>query len=170
MTFVRPVLWTLLAALTSALLFVLIFDRYSYYDYREAHCRAGSVEAVANLIGSFGEDRETDRASPYYLRIRVVGQTENDVAIGGITLTSSVSKQVQNLGEVKRIVVEGGEGGRDTTVYLIDSLHLDYGNYVLRGLVTGPADATPRSAFTCTIETNYRNEWRMSWWDELMGV
>lgn len=168
----RTVLLLLLASLgASVLLFVLLLDRYSYYDYQRAKCEAGSVGLVVSLVGSFGSDRPKERSSPYYLRVEVVGEKRGRVALSEARLTSSESKRSVDLVGIKRAEVARQGDPVPAVVYSADSLRLDYDNYVFDGVVVSePTDREDAVTFTCALTKRYRVEWRISLWDVLMSV
>lgn len=168
----RTVLLLLLASLgASVLLFVLLLDRYSYYDYQSAKCEAGSVDVVVSLVGSFGSDRPKERSSPYYLRVEVVREKRERVVLSEARLTSSESKKRVDLGGIKRAEVARQGDPVPAVVYSVDSLRLDYENYVFEGaVVSEPTDGEGTVAFTCALTKSYRSEWRIPLWDALMSV
>jgi hypothetical protein len=168
----RSVVLSLLASLGAiVLLLVLLFDRYSYYDYHEGKCKAGTVELVVSLVGTFGSDRPEERSSPYYLRVEVVGEKKDRVVLSEARLTSSESRKNVDLGGIKRVEVARQGDLVPAVVYLADSLRLEYDDYVFEGGVV--AESIGRNgevAFTCPLTRNYRSEWRIPWWDALMSV
>lgn len=168
----RAVLLLLLASLgASVLLFVLLLDRYSYYDYQRAKCEAGSVDLVVSLVGSFGSDRPKERSSPYYLRVEVVGEKRERVVLSEARLTSSESKKSVDLDGIKRAEVARPGDPVPAVVYSVDSLRLDYDNYVFEGaVVSEPTDGEGTVSFTCALTKSYRSEWRIPLWDALMSV
>lgn len=168
----RTVLLLLLTSLgASILLFVLLLDRYSYYDYQKVKCEAGSVDLVVNLIGSFGSDRSKERSSPYCLRAEVVGENRERVVLSEARLTSSESKKSVDLGGIKRAEVAWQGDPVPAVVYSVDALRLDYDNYVFEGVVVSePTDGEGTVAFTCALTNSYRSEWRIPLWDALMSV
>lgn len=165
------VLWLLASLGAVVLLFVLLFDRYSYYDYHEGKCEAGSVELVVSLVGSFGSDRPKERSSPYYLRVEVVGEKKGRVVLSEARLTSSESKKNVDLGGIKRVEVARQGDLVPAVVYLVDSLRLEYDDYVFEGVVVAePIGRNGAVAFTCSLTRSYRGEWRIPLWDALMSV
>lgn len=168
----RTVLLWLLASLGAfVLLFVLLLDRYSYHDYHEAKCEAGSVELDVSLVGSFGSDRPTGRSSPYFLRAEVLGEENERAVLSEARLTSSEPRKSVDLGGMKRVEVARPGDPVPVIVYSVDSLRLDYDDYVFAGMVVAePAGRVGPAAFNCSLTRNYRSEWRASWWDALMSV
>ena len=169
----RTVLLWLLASLGACvLLFVLLLDRYSYYDYQKGKCESsGPVELVVSLVGSFGSDRPKERSSPYYLRVEVVGEKRERVVLSEPRLTSSESKKRVDLGGIKRAEVARPGDPVPAVVYSVGSLRLDYDDYVFEGaVVSEPTDGEGTVAFTCALTKSYRSEWRIPLWDALMSV
>jgi len=60
-------------ASTLVVLFVLMFDRFTYYDYKVTQCAAGDATLHVRLTGSYDPSRPRTRASPYNLFIAVSG-------------------------------------------------------------------------------------------------
>ncbi|HYQ24424.1 hypothetical protein [Stenotrophomonas sp.] len=156
----------------AALLFVLLFDRYSYYDYHKGKCEAaGPVELVVSLVGNFDSGRTRERSSPYYLRVEIVGENEGRVVLSEARLTSLRSRERVDLGGIKRAEVARQGDPVPAVVYSVDSLRLDYDDYVFEGPVaTDPVGRSSSVAFTCSLTRSYRSEWRIPFWDALMSV
>lgn len=168
----RTILFASLGSLAAVvLLFLIVFDRYSYYDYHEVTCDAGSTQWVAGLFGSFGLDRPRERSAPYYLRVELVGADGDRTVISGLRLTSLASDVTVDLSTIKRIELERPNGSTPTVVYLANALRLDYEDYVLTGTVgTDSTHEHARTGFSCSLVRNYSSEWRIYWWDALMSV
>ncbi|MBK0013741.1 hypothetical protein [Stenotrophomonas sp. S41] len=169
----RTVLLWLLASLGACvLLFVLLFDRYSYYDYQKGKCEAaGPVELVVSLVGSFDSGRPRERSSPYYLRVEIVGENKGRVDLSEARLTSSKSRESVDLGDIRKTEVARQGDPVPVIVYSVDSLRLDYDDYVFEGAVaTDPVGRSSSVAFTCSLTKSYRSEWRIPFWDALMSV
>ncbi len=156
----------------AALLFVLLFDRYSYYDYHKGKCEAaGPVELVVSLVGNFDSGRTRERSSPYYLRVEIVGENKGRVVLSEERLAASEPRATVDLGGIKRAeAARQGDLG-PPVVYLADSLRLQYDDYMFDGVVAAdPVGRSSSVAFTCTLIRRFRSEWRITFWDALMSV
>lgn len=75
-----------LASFAAALtLFVLVFDRYVDYDYRDAECKSGAVTLRAALVGDPQSDDHKGRTSPYSA-VLWVSSSENCFALLDVSL------------------------------------------------------------------------------------
>jgi len=126
---------------------------------------------VVSLVGNFDSGRTRERSSPYYLRVEIVGENEGRVVLSEARLTSLRSRERVDLGGIKRAEVARQGDPVPAVVYSVDSLRLDYDDYVFEGPVaTDPVGRSSSVAFTCSLTRSYRSEWRIPFWDALMSV
>jgi len=152
-----------------AVFFVLLFDRYRYYDFSKASCDAGSLPLTAELIGNFDAAHATSRGSPYRLRMeakRPHGKAQ--VVLRDVRLVSLQSGAM--------VPVKGGEmsaspSADDVVVLLGGPMQLSYDDYQIQGVIAaGDAGSLKDRDFACIVRRSYRSEWRASWLDALMSV
>ncbi|MGH8038247.1 MAG: hypothetical protein ACREPD_10925 [Stenotrophomonas sp.] len=151
-------------------LFVMLFDRYHYYDYETAKCKAGPVIVEAMLVGDAYEDDPATGPTPYRLSLSANGDG-GQYTLSGVTLTSSQSRG--------RIAVPSAEAtwGADARTSLPENgllsqtLRLSYDDYTLDGMIHASTDDDhPAVVFSCALKRNHRSEWRASWLDAWMSV
>lgn len=162
--------WPVLGiACAVAVLFVLVFDRYRYYDFSATSCDAGAVALTAGLIGDFGKRHATRRGSPYRLRMEATRpQGDARVFLDKVRLVSLRTGAI--------VMTNGGEmsavSGRGNALVLLgEPVDLSYDDYRVQGIMAvGDAGLPEDHDFVCVVKRNYRSEWRASWFDALMSV
>ncbi|WP_157835139.1 hypothetical protein [Xanthomonas sp. SHU 199] len=153
-----------------ALFFLILFDRYTYYDYNIGACDDKRLGLVANLVGSFGSDHPRKRSSPYYLRIEAASENKGRLTIGKVGMTSVASKKRVDLDKGERIEIKDSRGSVLSVVYLVDSLSIEYDDYFLHGVIERSANKDESIAFSCRFNRNEWTEWRVPLWDALMSI
>ncbi|WMJ68357.1 hypothetical protein [Stenotrophomonas sp. 24(2023)] len=168
----RKTVWLLLASLAAAaVLFVLLFDRYSYDDYHERSCGADTVALDVRLSGSFTPARPQVRSSPYRLWIGGLDEAGEPVVLQDLRLVSQASGATLELGGIRRFEGEAAGHAAPAAVYLAEPLRLAYDDYLLQGTIVADRDGRSHStAFTCALDRHPWSEWRNPRWDALMGI
>jgi hypothetical protein len=151
-------------------LFVMLFDRYHYYDYETAKCRAGPVIVEARLVDDAYEDDPATGPTPYRLNLSTNGGG-SQYTLSGVTLTSSQSRGLIVVPSVEATSGADAGTGLPENVLLSQTLRLSYDDYTLDGMLhASTQDNHPAVAFSCVLKRNYRSEWRASWLDAWMSV
>lgn len=149
-----------------ALVATLLFERFSHFDYKSGICSAGGVQLEAQLNGSFEKNHPSERSAPYYLRLAVSSKADGDgrVNVRDLALRSLVSGKVFEL-ETSSM----HELGHGKLAYLVQDIAVPFENYELTGQLVqdSPLDGVP---FTCYLQKNFSQEWRMPLWDMLTSV
>lgn len=155
------------AALT---LFILIFDRYVDYDYRDAECKAGAVTLRAALVGDPQSDEHKGRTTPYRAVLWVTS-SERYFALLDVSLFSKQSGERLSLSDGQRVADMDFKEDSATHTFVVEPLHISYDDYVLNGVLRSlpPSDEVD-AAFSCAFIRNQHSEWRMPWLDALMSV
>jgi len=151
-------------------LFVMVFDRYHYYDYETAECKAGPVIVQARLVDDAYEDDPTTGPTPYRLSLTANGGG-SQYTLSGVTLTSSQSRGRIAVPSVDATSRAHAGTGLPENVLLSQTLRLSYDDYTLDGVLHASTDDEhPAVVFSCALKRNYRSEWRASWLDAWMSV
>lgn len=160
-----------LASVAAALtLFVLVFDRYVDYDYRDAECKAGAVTLRAALVGDPQSDEHKGRTSPYRAVLWVTS-SEKYFALLDVSLSSKQFGERVNLSDGQRVADMDFKEGSATHTFVVQPLHISYDDYVLNGVLRSiPPSSEVDAPFSCAFIRNQHSEWRMPWLDALMSV
>jgi len=154
-------------------LFLLVFDRYTYYDYRASQCRGDGGRLVAELVGRFERETPRVRGGPYYLRLEVMpgaGDVAGSVDVKRLALASMNSGGVLTPAgsdlHFRRV-----RKSDDAVLFASNDLKLPYEDYRLTGVLVDGSSATGRTAaFSCTLLRQHWREWRIPLLDALMSV
>src|SRR5690554_4990572 len=116
-----------------AVLFLLIFDRYTYEDYLEGSCDDGGGQLVAELVGRFDPERSRVRGSPYNLKFKVMpGYGAGETNVQQLMLTVIATGRDLELGGkdlwLRKVKREDG-----VIVLALDDLMIPYEDYRLTG-------------------------------------
>lgn len=153
-----------------AVLFFLVFDRYTYYDYHLGRCDGGDGKVIAELVGRFEIERPAVRGGPYNLKIKFVEGplASESIRTQGLVLTTQApGRAVVNLqgSDVRKVVREDG-----VLLFALDNLEIPYQDYRLTGEVIGQSAAVEGEMFSCMLMRNRWGEWRVPLIDKLMSV
>lgn len=160
-----------LASIAAALtLFVLIFDRYVYYDYRDTECKAGAVMLHASLVGDVSSRDHKGRTNLYTTRVWV---TSSDRYFGllNVSLSSKQSGRQISVSDGQTVVDMDFYEKSKRHAFLAQPVHIDYDDYTLSGTLRSlpPADEVDAS-FSCALDRHRHSEWRWPWLDAVMSV
>jgi len=166
--------WTnhlLLLASVAALaaLFLLVFDRFTYYDYHSAQCAAGDARLIARLTGSYDPSRPRTRAAPYRLTIEASGIDDRH-SVSNVSVQMDSPGATQLTPSLERI--ERGEHDDSAVAFRLLSppLKLEYEDQLLVGTVRSDYSDRPPVSFKCAIRRNFHREWRWPWFDAWMSI
>lgn len=154
-----------------AALFVLIFDRYTYYDYQVGRCDGSGGQLVAELIGRFDYERPRTRGGPYNLKIKLMtGAVAEEANVQQLTLIAISPGRHPELGD-KDLRFRKVEREDGVVLFAVDDLKIPYEDYRLTGeVVTDRKAAGEGSEFSCILQRKRWGEWRVPLIDVLMSV
>jgi len=156
-------------ASTLAVLFVLLFDRYTYYDYEVTQCTAGDATLHVRLTGSYDPSRPRTRSSPYNLFIEVSGVDDNH-EITRVSIRPASPGGSQLFPSMERFE-GGGSGANDAAFRLLSTgLPLRYEDQLIEGAVLGELPGEQPRRFSCLVRRDLHSEWRAPWLDAFMSV
>lgn len=161
----------LLAATVFAYLFT---DRYYYFDYSQASCESEGLTLKASLVGTFNKQNSKERGNPYYFRMELEVPSDDDWHIynlNDVSLNSLSSKTHIRLGNLQRVQPKNSAAAKNSIVYLVNSIDIPYEDFQGSGVISVQGGEKNRDApFSCTFKKKYRDELRISLWDNLMSV
>lgn len=157
------------AAAGLLVLFVLLFERYAYYDYTPVDCRAGDARLHVTLSGRFGKDHPHTRSSPYTLSIEVSG-AGTDQNMERIKLIQSAPASTPLTPEFKRIDRMPTDDPAVSFWILAKPLDLVYQDVTVEGELRNRTKKADAIRFSCSLPTSPQKEWRAPWFDALMSI
>jgi len=156
-------------ASTLVVLFVLMFDRFTYYDYEVTQCAAGDATLHVRLTGSYDPSRPRTRASPYNLFIEVSG-VDDKHAITSVSVRPASPGLSQMFPSMERFE-GGGSGASDVSFRLLSTgLPLGYDDQLIEGTILGELPGEQPKRFSCLVGRDLHSEWRAPWMDAFMSV
>lgn len=156
-------------ASTLVVLFVLLFDRYTHYDYKVTQCAAGDATLHVRLTGSYDPSRPRTRSPPYNLFIGVSGVDDNHV-ITRVSVRPASPGGSQLFPSMERFE-GGGTGASDVAFRLLSTgLSLGYEDQLIEGAILGELPGEKPRQFSCLVRRDFHGEWRASWIDAFMSV
>lgn len=154
---------------TLVVLFVLLFDRFTYYDYEVAQCAAGDATLHVRLTGSYDPSRPRTRSSPYNLFIEVSGVDDKHAVTSASVRPAS--RGLSRLFPPMERFEGGGSGTSDVSFRLLSTgLPLGYEDQLIEGAILGGLPGEQPLRFACLIRRNFHSEWRAPWIDAFMSV
>lgn len=150
-------------------LFVLLFERYTYYDYTPVECHAGDARLHVTLSGRFGKDHPYTRSSPYTLSIEVAG-AGTDHYVEQIKLIPSAPAATPLIPDFKRIDRVPTDDPAVSFWILAKPLELVYQDVTVEGELRSSAMMADDIPFSCSLSTSRHGEWRAPWFDALMSI
>lgn len=150
-------------------LWVMLFDRYTYYDYTPNDCEVGGVGLHVRLTGEFSSRQPALRASPYRLSIEASDLSPGDRLEDIVLIPRNVPAHPV-LPSIDPYALEATQVPGGTLQLVTRPLPLEYSDYTVVGKLRREiSDVTP-VRFSCPIERHYHSEWRSPWFDALMSV
>jgi len=150
-------------------LWVMLFDRYTYYDYKPGECRVSGVVLQARLTGDFASRQPATRGSPYRLSIDVSNTLPGD-SLEDVTLTPEDISARPVTPLLKRYDREPSDTSGKAFHLMSDPLPLAFESYTLTGTLRREPNSPEQLRFSCEIDRKYRSEWRAPWLDAWMSV
>ena len=153
-------------------LFLLLFQKYEYYDYQAAELSEPPIVVRANFFGGFNTSSPHIRSGPYSLGV-VIAAEEADVARGmvlsDVIVRSSSSKREVRLPIAIKTELKDG-GGATEIVHSFRNLDLPYEDYEFRATVTSASGGVRPLVISLKIRKKDSFEWRVPLWDMLMSA
>ncbi|WP_312316910.1 hypothetical protein [Stenotrophomonas sp.] len=150
-------------------LWVMLFDRYTYYDYRPAECGVGGIGLHVRLTGEFSSRQPALRASPYRLSIEASDLSPGD-RLEDIALTPRGAPADPVVPSIYPYELDSTHAPGGTLQLVTRPLPLEYSDYTLVGKLRREISDVRPVRLSCLIERHYHSEWRSPWFDALMSV
>lgn len=146
--------------------FIYFFDWYKYYDYEIESCTSEDLIINLQLIGTYTELLPHQKGNPYFLRIEIKNII-NDIYLSEKLEFISPSKNT-SLSIEAIVKSDSSKGRKGSSIFIVDPISLPYDDYTLKGFLTSKNSTTEK--FECKIKRKFHQEFRLTFWDNILSV